>query len=117
MSVTITKTEILEAFRGQLSEEHEMKPETKLRQVDPLLDVFKEATALFEQSDFLEDGVWALMEYLEVNTPERRCSCHVHPPCSDCVDYGYQRDLIKKMKRALESRAKDECSEDDDVVI
>lgn len=29
----------------------------------------------------------------ELCPPEKNCSCHINPPCSDCTRYGYMRDL------------------------
>lgn len=29
----------------------------------------------------------------EINPPERNCSCHISPPCSDCVDHEHAREL------------------------
>lgn len=30
-----------------------------------------------------------------IDTPPRRnCSCHIAPPCSDCVDYSYTREVL-----------------------
>lgn len=33
--------------------------------------------------------------------PDAHCSCHLSPPCSDCVDYGYLREAIRDFKAAL----------------
>lgn len=27
-------------------------------------------------------------------TPDANCSCHISPPCGDCVTYGHMRDLM-----------------------
>jgi hypothetical protein len=48
-----------------------------------------------------------LSTYLRAHIPDRNCSCHLSPPCSDCIDYGAQRslasdaeDLVRKLKAA-----------------
>lgn len=40
--------------------------------------------------------IGALEESIEMllpRIPEKNCSCHLHPPCSDCVDYGWLREI------------------------
>ena len=32
---------------------------------------------------------------------ERDCSCHISPPCADCVDYGFERELADEIDAAL----------------
>jgi len=34
-------------------------------------------------------------------TPERNCSCHIHPPCSDCEEYAGRRQAIDELNAAL----------------
>ena len=36
-------------------------------------------------------------------TPEPACSCHLSPPCNDCVNHGWRRELIAVAKTALAS--------------
>lgn len=38
----------------------------------------------------------------EDDTPDANCSCHINPPCSDCVNYGYRRELIARAKALKE---------------
>lgn len=33
--------------------------------------------------------------------PERSCSCHLFPPCNDCVDYGGLREFFNFTEEAL----------------
>lgn len=49
------------------------------------------------------DGVREALEFLlEVTEPpERNCSCHLNPPCGDCVDYGAIRDAHAQARAAL----------------
>lgn len=51
------------------------------------------------------DLLGALEDMLEMSDepPERNCSCHLCPPCSDCVDYSGIRDAIKKARTAIAS--------------
>ncbi len=39
-----------------------------------------------------------LAEQLEAFIPERNCSCHLSPPCNDCVDHGYARELLDTIR-------------------
>ena len=34
--------------------------------------------------------------------PEKNCSCHLAPPCSDCVDWSGLRELIEQAERVLD---------------
>ena len=40
----------------------------------------------------------------EVDIPDRNCSCHISPPCGDCVTYGGLRDLDEQTTRFLEAK-------------
>lgn len=33
--------------------------------------------------------------------PDRNCSCHISPPCGDCVDYSGLREALSDMRAAL----------------
>jgi hypothetical protein len=35
------------------------------------------------------------------DTPEANCSCHITPPCEDCVEYAQQRELLSNATEAL----------------
>jgi len=44
----------------------------------------------------------ALERFIELSdTPERNCSCHVSPPCSDCIEYGAIREAVADAHAAL----------------
>lgn len=45
---------------------------------------------LVEALDSLE--VWGDELGANVNPPSRNCSCHINPPCNDCVDFTGQRE-------------------------
>ena len=51
----------------------------------------------------LRECVERLLEY--VDAPEKNCSCHIFPPCNDCVDYGDLRELQEASKEALATTA------------
>lgn len=36
--------------------------------------------------------------------PDRNCSCHISPPCSDCVDHSFWRDALADARAALAKR-------------
>ncbi|MFY8215132.1 MAG: hypothetical protein ACOVMP_00850, partial [Chthoniobacterales bacterium] len=44
-----------------------------------------------------------LLECIE-EPPDRNCSCHINPPCSDCVDHGGLREAIEE-SRAIIAKA------------
>lgn len=33
--------------------------------------------------------------------PDRNCSCHISPPCNDCVDYSGWRDAFEYARAAI----------------
>ena len=37
----------------------------------------------------------------EDDTPEKNCSCHISPPCGDCVDYSHLRELYADARKAI----------------
>ena len=51
----------------------------------------------------LERYEGALQELLDATDepPEAKCSCHMSPPCSDCVDFGHIREAIATARAAL----------------
>ncbi len=60
-----------------------------------------------EERDRLKIYADHLLDCIEP-PPDKNCSCHISPPCSDCVDYGGLRNAIADMKSvigAVESRA------------
>lgn len=40
----------------------------------------------------------------ELYAPEASCSCHISPPCSDCVEYSSIRSTQDLIRAALEAR-------------
>lgn len=67
----------------------------KVQSLDPLsLETVR--TAGQELFDALEGGV-----------PDKNCSCHNHPPCHDCVDWGYAREAMEGWKKLGEEIFKD----------
>jgi hypothetical protein len=44
----------------------------------------------------------ALQELVNcVDAPDSNCSCHISPPCSDCVNYGGVRAALKDAAAAI----------------
>jgi hypothetical protein len=37
----------------------------------------------------------------ELYAPEGDCSCHISPPCNDCVDHSATRRMLKEVRAAL----------------
>ena len=73
----------------------------------------------FQAEDLLGDAHCELVSYLESMTPDRCCSCHICPPCEDCVRHSYARELIKEANKAIkiESNKNNSNDEPDDIVI
>lgn len=50
------------------------------------------------------DELLALLEDFVENVsepPDGNCSCHISPPCSDCVDHSYLRELFTNARSAI----------------
>lgn len=44
----------------------------------------------------------ALKDFVDNDaTPEPNCSCHISPPCSDCVEFAGMREIVKNAKNLL----------------
>lgn len=54
----------------------------------------------------LEAALEQLLEMVE-RPPERNCSCHISPPCGDCVDWSGLRTAIADAESALSSTTTD----------
>jgi hypothetical protein len=70
---------------------------------------FTEAQAIEQERDALKARLALAEELLqgwsgEVDIPDRNCSCHISPPCGDCVTYGGLRDLDEQTTRFLEAK-------------
>lgn len=59
-----------------------------------LVRAAKHIVDLTEQRDKLLAALELLLERMEL-PPDRNCSCHISPPCNDCVDYSGIREAIK----------------------
>lgn len=40
------------------------------------------------------------LEYVD-EPPKRNCSCHIRPPCNDCVDHSALREFFNDTREAL----------------
>lgn len=47
---------------------------------------------------FGDDPVSAVLELLRAETPPKNCSCHISPPCSDCINHEWTREILKLYK-------------------
>lgn len=45
-------------------------------------------------------AIQGLLENIDT-PPERNCSCHISPPCNDCVEYGGLREAITFAEEAI----------------
>lgn len=36
-----------------------------------------------------------------IDVPDPNCSCHLNPPCNDCVDYSHMRAEIERAKEMI----------------
>lgn len=50
----------------------------------------------------LRELISELLGYLYI--PERNCSCHLSPPCKDCVEWGGLREMVAAVRSAMEAQ-------------
>lgn len=55
------------------------------------------ATAAVGLRDLLQE----VLDNMFTGIPEPHCSCHISPPCGDCIENGEARDLQKRIKEAI----------------
>ena len=58
---------------------------------------------ILELCALLEKAEWTLEAMVEncEEPPEANCSCHVAPPCNDCVDFSGLREVFSDSKETL----------------
>lgn len=50
-----------------------------------------------------EEALDELVAMLDI--PEPNCSCHTNPPCSDCLNFGGQREAISNLRSSIKALA------------
>jgi len=70
--------------------------------------IYDVAECAIRRSYYAEEQNKKLMGLLqEVNDviviPEARCSCHIAPPCNDCVEWSAARELMAEIAKVLKS--------------
>jgi len=52
----------------------------------------------------LEEAKQVIQDLLDsFDIPEPSCTCHLSPPCGDCVDYSVVREVVAKARQYLKS--------------
>lgn len=99
------------AFNAQLQKENEDLQFRNDRLVQDFADVTEENDALRRiHAENIEIFKRQLAEYkallsnlMEVveEPPKRNCSCHISPPCSDCVEWSGLREALSEARTAM----------------
>ncbi len=55
----------------------------------------------FKTNDFAIEYVYTLLPLCSL--PEKNCSCHLAPPCSDCYEYGLTRELYNSINSGMKN--------------
>lgn len=76
--------------------------------LDRMEDAKQERDALRSQRDRV---TWALEHLLErgIEPPDRNCSCHISPPCNDCVEWSGLREAVEHAESALAAVGNHTC--------
>ena len=64
-----------------------------------LIEAREQIKVLNERISLLAEIGSGLCELVEAQTPTKNCSCHICPPCNDCVDHGHTRELVEHWNR------------------
>lgn len=51
-------------------------------------------------NELIRSTIEDLLELLG-DAPERNCTCHLSPPCSDCVDWSHHREVVESAKQLM----------------
>ena len=60
-------------------------------------------TTLKQSHDALLAAITGLFYDVIEHPPEGGCSCHISPPCNDCVDYSHVRELIADARHSIQA--------------
>ena len=60
-------------------------------------------TTLKQSHDALLAAITGLFYDVIEHPPEGNCSCHISPPCNDCVDYSHVRELIADARHSIQA--------------
>ena len=53
-------------------------------------------------AELKQELIYTIESLIEMNyAPESNCSCHISPPCNDCVDYYRAREVNEHAKSAI----------------
>lgn len=89
-TLMMEKQELL-LLRDVLSQAYPKEKEASL--------IFPKPTVIDDPSGKLVENPWKglaveMAEILKFQTPNANCSCHLSPPCNDCVEFAHTRELI-----------------------
>jgi hypothetical protein len=73
-------------------------PEWHESQVSGSREAYANAVLYAAALDMLA-ALHSLVEGIDV--PESNCSCHISPPCSDCVEHGHVREALEQAQAAI----------------
>lgn len=68
---------------------------------NPEESTFDEVVKVVSQRDGLLEALKGVIEYVD-RPPLRSCSCHINPPCSDCVDWSHLREVLDYADKIIE---------------
>jgi len=62
----------------------------------------KSNATMNEAADRIEQ-LEAVLEFVRESlyAPEPNCSCHISPPCQDCIDHSLTREILETARAAL----------------
>lgn len=69
----------------------------------------EEAEKLEAQIKTLQTWGEELYSELDAKVPPKNCSCHISPPCNDCVEWGNTRITLESWRDATKTQDQKKC--------
>lgn len=88
------------AAKGALSFEQEYEQFDELVSPEAVLELIERLEAAKRQWGKLQGALDLMLERI-AEPPEPDCSCHLSPPCNDCVEFGGEREAFEVAKAAM----------------
>lgn len=95
LSAALDDPNCSEAFKQDINDWFASQPPQSDAEI--IAEIIAENKRLREALELCLDELWA---------PQEGCSCHISPPCGDCVEYQSIREAIAVARAALKEQSK-----------
>ncbi len=98
----VAHLQILERQLDESNDENIKLKSAISRMADENIEFKEQLATVTAQRNSLEGALKLMLERIQ-EPPDSNCSCHISPPCNDCVDFGGEREAFEVAKEALAS--------------